>query len=95
MRHAWSLRLLRALPWPREASSRTSWSRSASFVLSRRLSIFLRSERRRYLLEPGYERARRGRVAEHGSHEALMRKGGLYAEMFESQSAWYKEEVSA
>ena len=36
-----------------------------------------------------------GRVAEHGSHEALMKRGGLYAEMFESQSAWYREEVSA
>ena len=36
-----------------------------------------------------------GHVAEHGSHEALMRAAGLYAEMFESQSAWYREEASA
>ena len=35
-----------------------------------------------------------GHVAEHGSHEVLMQKAGLYAEMFESQSAWYRE-VSA
>ena len=29
------------------------------------------------------------KVAEEGSHEALMAKGGLYAEMFEAQRGWY------
>ena len=38
-----------------------------------------------------------GRVVEKGSHSALMKKGGLYARMFESQRSWYKteEEVPA
>ena len=31
-----------------------------------------------------------GRVAEQGSHAQLMAKGGLYAEMFESQRSWYE-----
>jgi ATP-binding cassette subfamily B protein len=30
-----------------------------------------------------------GKVAEEGSHAGLMEKGGLYAEMFSAQSAWY------
>ena len=30
-----------------------------------------------------------GRVAEQGSHDALMRMNGIYAEMFESQRGWY------
>ena len=30
-----------------------------------------------------------GRVAEQGSHEALMALGGFYAEMFEAQRGWY------
>ena len=30
-----------------------------------------------------------GRVAEHGSHAALMDENGIYAEMFESQRGWY------
>ncbi|MEG6614164.1 hypothetical protein V6C42_15070 [Pseudoclostridium thermosuccinogenes] len=38
-----------------------------------------------------------GRVVEKGSHSTLMKKGGLYARMFESQRSWYKleEEASA
>jgi len=37
-----------------------------------------------------------GRVVEKGSHSALMKKGGLYARMFESQRSWYNlEEVPA
>jgi ATP-binding cassette subfamily B protein len=31
-----------------------------------------------------------GRVAEQGSHEELMGRGGIYAEMFESQRSWYQ-----
>jgi ATP-binding cassette subfamily B protein len=31
-----------------------------------------------------------GRVAELGSHDELMRRGGIYAEMFESQRSWYQ-----
>jgi ATP-binding cassette, subfamily B, bacterial len=31
-----------------------------------------------------------GRVAERGTHAALMAAGGLYAEMFESQRSWYR-----
>ena len=30
-----------------------------------------------------------GMVAERGSHIELMKKGGIYAEMFESQRSWY------
>ena len=30
-----------------------------------------------------------GQIIESGSHEELMEKGGLYAEMFESQRGWY------
>ncbi len=36
-----------------------------------------------------------GRIVEHGSHETLMKQGGLYAEMFESQSTWYREAATA
>ncbi len=31
-----------------------------------------------------------GAVKETGSHEELLRRGGLYAEMFKSQRSWYK-----
>jgi ATP-binding cassette subfamily B protein len=31
-----------------------------------------------------------GRVAEQGSHEELIERGGIYAEMFESQRSWYQ-----
>lgn len=38
----------------------------------------------------------RGRVQAEGSHEELMRSGGLYAEMFNAQSKWYeRDEVAA
>ena len=30
-----------------------------------------------------------GRVAEHGNHNKLMERGGMYAEMFEAQKGWY------
>jgi ATP-binding cassette subfamily B protein len=33
-----------------------------------------------------------GRVAEKGSHDALMAEGGLYAAMYESQRGWYQHE---
>jgi ATP-binding cassette subfamily B protein len=32
-----------------------------------------------------------GKIAEQGSHNELMQKNGLYAEMFESQRSWYNE----
>ena len=35
-----------------------------------------------------------GKVAEQGSHEELMARRGIYAEMFESQQSWYKSEVA-
>lgn len=34
-----------------------------------------------------------GKIAEEGTHETLLKKGGLYAEMFEMQSHYYKEEA--
>lgn len=34
-----------------------------------------------------------GAVAERGNHEALMKKGGIYAEMYESQRSWYQCEA--
>jgi len=30
-----------------------------------------------------------GKVSEEGSHGELMHKGGMYADMFNAQSAWY------
>lgn len=33
-----------------------------------------------------------GKIAETGSHEELMKAGGIYAEMFRSQSNWYTED---
>ncbi|HPV01732.1 MAG TPA: ABC transporter ATP-binding protein [Clostridiales bacterium] len=33
-----------------------------------------------------------GRIAESGSHEELMEKNGIYAEMFRAQAEWYKTE---
>ncbi|MEA4823880.1 MAG: ABC transporter ATP-binding protein [Clostridiaceae bacterium] len=36
-----------------------------------------------------------GRVAESGSHTDLIAKDGIYAEMFASQSAWYRSEKEA
>ncbi len=33
-----------------------------------------------------------GRVLEEGSHKGLLRKGGLYCRMYESQRSWYKDE---
>lgn len=34
----------------------------------------------------------KGRIAEEGSHEGLMRQGGIYKDLFDIQSAWYQEE---
>lgn len=34
-----------------------------------------------------------GAVAEQGDHETLMKKGGIYAEMYESQRSWYQCEA--
>lgn len=36
-----------------------------------------------------------GCIIEQGSHDALMEKGGLYAQMFEAQRSWYAEETSS
>lgn|GEM_PF-2340271 len=33
-----------------------------------------------------------GTVIENGKHDELMKKGGLYAEMYKAQSMWYKED---
>ena len=30
-----------------------------------------------------------GKIVETGTHEALLEKGGLYAEMYRSQAGWY------
>ena len=35
-----------------------------------------------------------GNITEQGNHDALIKKGGLYAEMFESQKSWYEEKVN-
>lgn len=35
----------------------------------------------------------RGRIAEEGTHQALMNLGGIYADMFQSQKKWYVSEV--
>lgn len=32
-----------------------------------------------------------GRIIERGSHEELMKKGGIYKQMYDEQSGWYKE----
>ena len=32
-----------------------------------------------------------GRVTENGTHDELMKQGGLYAEMFQTQKQWYKK----
>ena len=35
-----------------------------------------------------------GRISEIGSHEELMGKNGIYAEMFRAQAEWYKNSES-
>ncbi len=54
-----------------------------SFFVSHRLSSTRFCDR--ILLLSG------GRIAEEGTHEELLKKGGLYAEMFALQSQYYKE----
>jgi len=36
-----------------------------------------------------------GRIAEDGTHDELLRAGGLYAEFFEMQAKWYQEKAAA
>lgn len=55
-----------------------------SFFISHRLSSTRFCDR--ILLLDG------GRIAEEGTHEALLAAGGLYAKMFELQSKYYKEQ---
>lgn len=57
----------------------------ASFFVSHRLSSTRFCDR--ILLLSG------GEIAEEGTHEELLKKGGLYAEMFELQSHYYKEKA--
>ena len=57
-----------------------------SFFVSHRLSSTSFCDR--ILLLDG------GRIAEDGTHQELIEKGGLYAEMFELQSHYYKEGMS-
>lgn len=34
----------------------------------------------------------KGKIVEIGSHDELIRKQGLYAEMYDTQSEWYENE---
>jgi ATP-binding cassette subfamily B protein len=34
-----------------------------------------------------------GRIAEQGSHSALLAEGGLYADMFSAQAGWYTDKA--
>lgn len=61
--------------------------RKGAIVISHRLASARMAER--ILVLEG------GEVVESGSHEELMENGGLYAVMYEEQSGWYKEELSA
>ena len=36
-----------------------------------------------------------GKIAEEGTHEALIARGGIYAEMFEAQKKWYRQEAAS
>ncbi|HWI65736.1 MAG TPA: ABC transporter ATP-binding protein, partial [Symbiobacteriaceae bacterium] len=36
-----------------------------------------------------------GRLAEAGTHAELIRSGGLYATLFQTQARWYDEEVAS
>ena len=64
------------------ALSKTLAGRTAVFVTHRLASA--RWADRIYVLDGG-------RVAEEGSHGALMEKGGLYAEMYAAQAERYRE----
>ena len=59
--------------------------RKGAIVVSHRLASARMAER--ILVLEG------GEVVESGSHEELMKNGGLYAVMYEEQSGWYKEET--
>lgn len=52
-----------------------------ALVISHRLST-VRQADYIYVLE-------KGRIAEHGTHEQLMRSGGLYAQLFDKQASFY------
>ena len=66
--------------------TRTLFTGRTVLLISHRFSS-VRSADRIYVLS-------KGEIADHGSHEALMGRGGLYAEMFNLQAAAYLDHAN-